>query len=236
MTETPAIIALIPAYNEEQHIAAVVAQARRYLPVLVVDDGSRDDTARLAGQAGAEVVRQVPNQGKGAALINGYRQALARGCQALVMLDADGQHDPDEIPRFLDAYQSTHADLIIGQRDFRFMPWLRRHTNTFGTAVFSWAIGQPIPDNQSGYRLLSRRMIQAMTGSRETNFEFEVEMIVTCVRQGYSLGWVPIRTIYADEKSHIRPLRHVYHFFRMIAMTRATIRRGAAMAQSRRKP
>jgi glycosyltransferase involved in cell wall biosynthesis len=219
------IIAVIPAFNEARHITTVVQQARQYLPVLVVDDGSADRTAELAQSAGATVVRQQPNQGKGAALVNGFHYALAQGCDAVVMLDADGQHDPNEIPAFLQAYQKDNDDLIIGQRNFRFMPRLRRTTNTFGTWVFSWAIGRHIPDNQSGYRLLSRRMMETMLASRETNFEFEVEMIVVCVRNSFQLSWVPIRTIYADEHSHIRPLRHAYHFFRMVLQTRSAVRR-----------
>jgi glycosyltransferase involved in cell wall biosynthesis len=226
-SETPmAIYALIPAYNEEKHIATVVAHTLGFLPVLVVDDGSRDSTAAVAEAAGARVVRQTPNQGKGAALMNGFRHALELGAEAVIMLDADGQHDPQEIPAFLDAYAKTSADLIIGQREFRYMPRLRRTTNTFGTWVFSWAAGQPVPDNQSGYRLLSRRMIEATLTSRETNFEFEVEMIVLCIQHGYRMEWVPIRTIYGDEKSNIRPLRHAYHFMRMVWQTRQAIQRG----------
>jgi glycosyltransferase involved in cell wall biosynthesis len=226
MNATSPILALIPAYNEGRHIAGVIERTRKYLPVLVVDDGSTDNTAAQAEAAGADVVRQVPNQGKGAALMNGFRWARQRDYEAVVMLDADGQHDPDEIPRFLHAYQSEQADLIIGQRAFRYMPRLRRTTNTVGTWMFSWAVGQYIPDNQSGYRLLSRRMLEATLGSRETNFEFEVEMIVLCIQQGYRLSWVPIKTIYGDEKSHIRPLRHAYHFARMVLQARQAIRRG----------
>lgn len=223
--ESMHIIALIPAYNESRHIGQVVSQARKYLPVLVVDDGSADDTAEIATQAGAEVLRQTPNQGKGAALMNGFKLAVQRGYEAVMMLDADGQHDPNEIPSFLTVYSASHPDLIIGQRDFRSMPRLRRITNTFGTWAFSWAIGQPIPDNQSGYRLLSHRMMEATLSSRETNFEFEVEMIVVCVQRGYQLAWVPIRTIYGNETSHIRPLRHAYHFMRMVFQTRHAIRK-----------
>jgi len=222
----PVILALIPAYNEGRHIAEVVVQARQFLPVLVVDDGSSDDTAAQAEQVGAEVLRQVPNQGKGAALVAGFRRALEQGYSAVIMLDADGQHDPAEIPRFLEAFSSGSYDLIIGHRDFRGMPRLRRTTNTLGTWMFSWAIGQHIPDNQSGYRLLSRRMMEATIESRETNFEFEVEMIVVCIQRHYRLAWVPIRTIYGAEKSHIRPLRHAYHFMRMVFQTRKAIQHG----------
>lgn len=218
-------LALIPAYNEGRHIAAVVRQASASLPVLVVDDGSKDDTAAQAEAAGARVLRQTPNQGKGAALMAGFRQALQLGVEALVMLDADGQHDPAEIPQFLNAYAQNSGDLIIGKRDFHNMPFRRRIPNTIGAALFSWAVGQPIPDNQSGYRMLSRRMIEATLDSRETNFEFEVEMIVRCIRGGYKLAWTPIRTIYGDEKSHIRPLRHILHFSRVVLQARRLIRR-----------
>lgn len=223
---SPKILALIPAYNEARNITPVIQQASQYLPVLVIDDGSKDATIQVAEKAGAEVVQQVPNQGKGAALMNGFRRAVERGVDALVMLDADGQHDPNEIPRFLERYAATRADLIIGQRDFKQMPRFRGATNTLGTTMFSWAAGQPIYDNQSGYRLLSRRMMEATLSSRETNFEFEVEMIVLCIQHGYRLEWVPIRTIYGDQGSHIRPIRHAYHFIRMVLQTRAAIRRG----------
>jgi glycosyltransferase involved in cell wall biosynthesis len=222
---TPApILAVIPAYNEGRHISLVVQKARQFLPILVVDDGSADDTASQAEASGATVLRQKPNQGKGTALINGFKYALSQGCSAVVMLDGDGQHDPAEIFRFIQAFQAYQSDLIIGHRDFQYMPALRRTTNTIGTWLFSWAIGRSIPDNQSGYRLLSRRMMEAMLNSHETAFEFEVEMIVACVRNHFRLDWVPISTIYGDEKSHIRPLRHGYHFIRMVLQTRRAIR------------
>jgi glycosyltransferase involved in cell wall biosynthesis len=227
-TAHPEIIALIPAYNEGRHIAWVVEQTRPYLPVVVVDDGSQDDTAAQAEKAGAQVVRQIPNQGKGAALMRGFRFALENQCRAVVMLDADGQHDPAEIPKFLDAFVQQNADLIIGERDFSKMPPLRKRTNTFGTWVFSRMVGQHVPDNQSGYRLLSRRMLEATVKSDETDFEFEVEMIVECIRRGYKLAWVPIRTIYGDEKSHIKPLRHAVHFVRIMAKSRAMVRKKIA--------
>ncbi len=227
MDDAKEFLALIPAYNENRHISAVVQKAQDFMPVLVVDDGSIDDTAMNAEAAGAFVLRQVPNQGKGAALLRGFRWAIDQGYQAVLMLDADGQHDPDEIPRFIQAYRAEKADLIIGQRQFHHMPRLRRTTNTLGTKLFSWAVGRPIPDNQSGYRLLSRRMIETTLDSRETSFEFEVEMIVRCIQKDYRLAWVPIRTIYGDEKSHIRPLRHAYHFIRMVWQTRRTMMKTA---------
>ena len=220
----PRVLALIPAYNESARIAPVIASALRQLPVLVVDDGSKDDTAAVAKAAGATVLRQNPNQGKGAALRAGMTWALAQGYGTVVTLDADGQHDPAEIPAFLACYAATTADLIIGARDFGQMPAVRRAANTIGRWSFSWALGQPVQDNQSGYRLLSRRMMEAMLGSSESGFEFEVEMIVTCVQRGYALDWVPIRTIYAGETSHIDPWTHATNWVRLVRETRRKMR------------
>ena len=216
--------ALIPAYNAADFVGNVVRQASQHVPVVVVNDGSRDDTAEQARSAGALVIDQIPNQGKGAALQRGFRHALDHGFDALITLDADGQHDPVEIPAFLERFRSTRADLIIGARDFSKMPLVRRISNSIGQRVFSWAMGQPVRDNQSGYRLLSRRMMEAVLGSRERGFEFEMDMIVACVRNGWRLEWVPIRTIYAEEKSNIKPFQHVAHFFRMVLRTRRALR------------
>ncbi len=218
------ILALIPAYQEAEGIGAVVVGAVAHLPVLVVDDGSSDATAGVAEVAGATVIIQRPNQGKGAALRAGFGWALERDLDAVVTLDADGQHDPAEIPIFLDAYRRTGADLIIGRRDFGEMPPARRLANRLGGRAMSWAAGRELPDNQSGYRLLSRRLMAAVAVSDEAGFEYEVEMITTCIRAGYRLEWVPIRTIYAGEASHIQPWRHFTSFIRMVRKTRRTVR------------
>jgi glycosyltransferase involved in cell wall biosynthesis len=215
-----AILAVIPAYNEAAHITQVVQQVRRFLPVLVVDDGSGDATARLAAEAGADVLRQIPNQGKGAALRAGFRKALSLGAPAAITLDGDGQHDPAEIPAFLAAYARRAPDLIIGARSFSAMPLSRRFANTTGRWLFSWALGRPIPDNQSGYRMVSRRLMETTLGSIERGFEFEVEMIAACIKSGYPLDWVPIRTIYTGAASHIHPLRHILNYLRIILATR----------------
>ncbi|MBX2996985.1 MAG: glycosyltransferase family 2 protein [Caldilineaceae bacterium] len=222
---SPKILALIPAYNEANLIAEVITKTRQHLPVLVVDDGSRDETAAKAEAAGATVLRQNPNQGKGAALRRGFSYALENGYDAVLTLDADGQHDPAEAVKFIESFVETGADLIIGHRNFDQMPIVRRISNTFGTALFSWATGTSILDNQSGYRLLSRRMIETLLEGLEAGFEFEMEQIVVCMERGYQLGWVPIRTIYAGETSHIRPLHHVWNFVRVSLQTRKRLKR-----------
>jgi glycosyltransferase involved in cell wall biosynthesis len=227
----PRVLALIPGYEEGPRIARVVEGALRHLPVLVVDDGSTDDTASNAEAAGAAVIRQAPNQGKGAALRAGFRRALEEGYDAVLTLDADGQHDPAEIPRFVAAYDAPGAagprpELIIGRRDFTRMPVIRRLSNTLGTVAFSWAVGQHVPDNQSGYRLLGRRLMAATMASDETGFEFEIEMIAVCLRSGWTLSWVPISTIYAGEPSHVRPVAHLRHFVRATRAARRRMRAG----------
>jgi glycosyltransferase involved in cell wall biosynthesis len=215
------VLALIPAYNEAQRIAQVVKGTLAYLPALVVDDGSTDKTAAQAEASGAIVLRQTPNQGKGAALRTGFRWALTENYDAILTLDADGQHDPAEIPKFLDT--THHADLIIGARDFSQMPPVRRLANSLGRWSFSWALGQPVRDNQSGYRLISRRLVEAALASSEQGFEFEVEMIVICVQNGFRLEWVPVRTIYAGEASHIDPWQHVVNFLQMVWRTKQSV-------------
>jgi glycosyltransferase involved in cell wall biosynthesis len=220
------VLALIPGYQEGSRIGTVVERARAHLPVVVVDDGSTDDTAAQAEAAGATVLRQVPNAGKGAALRAGFRYAREHGAAAVVTLDADGQHDPAEIPAFLTAFTAGRPELIVGCRDFAAMPPLRRLSNTLGTWVFSAAVGRRVADNQSGYRLIGRRLMTALLDSDESGFEFEVEMIARCIALGLPLADVPIRTIYGGEPSHIRNWQHVTHFLRVSLKARRIVRGG----------
>ena len=219
----PAVFAVIPAYQASATIGAVVVQAGQHLPVLVVDDGSTDETAAVAEAAGAHVLRQVPNQGKGAALRTGFRRALKDGATAVLTLDADGQHDPSCIPDFLAVWRDGHAPLVIGQRDFRQMPLSRRLANNLGTWTFSWAVGRRIVDNQSGYRLIARPLLPHLLRSTEAGFEFEVEMITLAIRAGLAIDWVPIPTIYDEQGSHIRPVAHVTNFLRIAWAARRSV-------------
>jgi glycosyltransferase involved in cell wall biosynthesis len=222
---------LIPAHDEEMRIAAVVREAARHLPVVVVDDGSADGTARAAETAGARVVGQTPNQGKGAALRTGFRLALDEGAEAVVTLDADGQHDPAEIPKLMAAFEAARPELVIGCRDFRAMPPLRRLANTLGSLTLRLALGVRIRDNQSGYRLVGRRVMEAMSSSGESGFEFEVEMIAECIRKGWRIEWVPIRTIYTGGTSHIRNRDHLAGFVRTAWRLRRSMRRREASSE-----
>jgi glycosyltransferase involved in cell wall biosynthesis len=224
-------LVLVPAHNESARIGDVITAALRHLPVLVVDDGSTDDTAGVAEGAGATVIGQSPNQGKGAALRAGFRWALEHEIEAVVTVDGDGQHDPAEIPGFLGAYArrtvgGDPTELIVGQRHFSAMPPVRRVANILGTVVLSAALGRWIPDNQSGYRLIGRRLMNAMLDSREDGFALEVEMIAVCLRESWPIDWVPIRTIYADETSHIEPRGHLREFLDVTRRARRIARAG----------
>ncbi len=224
------IVAVIPAQDEAPRIEAVVRAALEHLTVIVVDDGSSDATAAVARLAGAKVIEQRPNQGKGAALRTGFRTALDEGAEAILTLDADGQHDPAEVPRFLAAWaappadQEPRPDLVIGRRNFRAMPAIRRLSNELGRWAVSWAVGRDIPDNQSGYRLVSARLAAATLDSTEQGFAFEVEQITICIRMGGTIAWVPIRTIYAGAPSHIKPIAHLREFIRIVRTARRSLK------------
>ncbi|MGD2143236.1 MAG: glycosyltransferase family 2 protein [Anaerolineae bacterium] len=209
-------VALIPAWNEGTRLGPVVETAGQHLPVLVVDDGSTDDTAAVAQRAGAAVLSHAQNQGKGMALMTGFEWALERGYGAVVTLDADGQHDPHDIPEFMREYEAGDWDLIIGERDFSEMPFPRGYSNPFGSWMLSLALGQRIRDNQSGFRLHDRRLLETLNLT-SSGFELEVEVIIQAVCQGMTIGWVEIRTIYGiDKTSYFHPLKDSARFLAMV--------------------
>jgi glycosyltransferase involved in cell wall biosynthesis len=209
------ILALIPAWNEAARIGPIVEATRTYLPVLVVDDGSDDKTSAVAEANGAKVVGYPQNHGKGVALTTGFAWALEQGYEAVLTLDADGQHNPTDISKFLVAYEDDAGDLIIGRRDFGKMPFPRSWANPFGSWLLSTALDTRIYDNQSGYRLYSRCLLETLELTT-TGFELEVEVIVQAVCQGMRIGWVDIETIYAIEKvSYFHPIKDSLRFFQM---------------------
>lgn len=219
------ILALLPAYNEAAHLEKVLNSVKRCIgDILVVDDGSKDETAKIAENCGVNLLSRGYNCGKGQSLRDGYSWALERGYEAVIMLDSDGQHDPACIPDFIEKFRSTHAHLIIGARNYSAIPLRRRIPNMIGKAMFSTAVGQNIPDNQSGYRMLDRIMMERMLGSAETGYQFEVEMIAVCVAENWPIEWVPIPTIYGDEKSKQNPLDQIIGFPKMCLKARKMIR------------
>ncbi len=218
--------ALIPAYLEERHIREVARRAREQLDtVLVVDDGSTDSTAAEARKAGVEVLLHTRNQGKGAAIKTGLRELSPRpGIQYILILDGDGQHLPEEIPRFLAEANHSHSALIMGNRmsESRKMPLVRRLTNQFMSAQVSRVCGQSIPDTQCGFRMIRRDLVPTICGCQSSNYEFESEMLVIASRLGHRIGSVPVSTVYGGEKSKIRPVSDTIRFIRLMSRLKAS--------------
>lgn len=207
MSPAPRVAAAVPAYEAAASIGAVVRGALGVVAeVLVVDDGSGDATSEAATLAGARVLRHAANRGKGRALRTAFDDLFGRGCDAVVTLDADGQHIPEEIPSLLDAARG--ADLVIGCREhlFREMHGVRRASNRVSSHLISALAGETIQDVQSGFRVYSRRLVRA-TGFPESRFEAESAVVVRAVRLGFRVAAVPVRLGFADGRctSHYRP-------------------------------
>lgn len=218
---------VIPCLNEAAAIRPLVARVRGILPtVLVVDDGSLDQTAALAAQAGAEVLRHPEPRGKGAALQTGWQRARERGCAWALTMDGDAQHSPDDIPVFLRRAEETSAKLIVGNRmaDTGDMPPLRRFVNWWMSERISKAAGQPLPDTQSGFRLMNLDVWAALAITT-THFEIESEVLLAFAAQGHKIEFVPIRVIYEAEESKIHPLRDTWRWFHWWLRVRRSMRR-----------
>ncbi len=208
MTEKPLLV--IPAYNAAKSVGEVIRSSRQFVAdIVVIDDGSVDDTASVARAAGAEVVSHPQNRGKGAALKSGFAYALKHGYDVVITLDADGQHLPQEIPKFLRSRGETGADLIIGGRSHLFDQMLprRRLANRFSAWSIAKASGTGITDSQSGFRLYSANLLRSVK-LRTDGFDLESEVIVHAGRGGFKVITTPIDLGFVDglSTSHYKPL------------------------------
>ncbi len=218
-TKTPGV--LIPAYNEEVRVGQVVRETRKHLGrVLVVDDGSTDRTAEAAAAAGAEVIRHPENLGKGAALKTGLKALVERGCDPVIVLDGDGQHDPAEIPAFLAEARRSGARIVVGNRmaAAESMPKVRYWTNRTMSAIISRLAGRKVPDTQCGYRLLAAEVVGKLSFAT-SNYDTESEMLIEAGKLGFGISSVPVKTIYSGEVSRIRPGRDTVRFLRLLLRT-----------------
>ncbi len=217
--------AVIPCLNEAEAIAELVAAVRHFLPhVLVVDDGSSDDTAARARAAGAEVIRHETPQGKGAALVSGWNHARAQGFPWAICLDGDGQHAPADIAQFLSAADRNGAPLIVGNRmgHAAAMPWLRRNVNRWMSRRLSALTGRELPDSQCGFRMLHLETWSQL--SIETrHFEIESELLVAFSIAALPIEFVPVQVIYGREHSKIHPWRDTVRWFRWWRRTRSSV-------------
>jgi glycosyltransferase involved in cell wall biosynthesis len=219
------VAAIIPAYFEEKHVGDVVQRTLAQLDhVLVVDDGSTDQTAANARAAGAEVIVHERNAGKGEAIKTGLRYWLERGLNHVIILDADGQHLPEEIARFI-AAAPLGDGLLVGTRmnDVRTMPLVRRIVNRSMSRAISRYCGQDIPDTQCGFRMLSAAVIPHLLDGA-ARFDYETEMLFVVSREGFRIGAVPISTVYSDEVSSIHPVRDTIRFIKLMRRYRKEMR------------
>lgn len=211
------LVALVPAYNAAGYVGKVVRRTlTRVDRVLVVDDGSTDGSGEEAREAGAGVIRHAANCGKGAALKTGLAQCGKWDCDWIILLDADGQHDPDDIPRLL-AGRDSGARLVIGNRMTQTgnMPFTHRVGNRLSSWILSRLCRQPLADSQCGFRLLHRSLLDVLKLTAD-RYEVDSEMLILAARAGHRIASVPVATIYADERSHIRPIGDMFRMIRLL--------------------
>jgi len=204
------ICILIPAYNAQETLGFVLKKIEPFkIDTVVVDDGSSDETKRVVLENKAHLVGHPLNLGKGAALRTGFQYILQRDYQVIITLDADGQHDPSEIPSLLKIFQSVKPDILIASRaaEFGKMTFLRRFWNRLGVKAVARLCHSDITDSQSGFRLIRTEVLKEVNLST-SRFETELELLINACKKGFSVLSVPIKIQHIDGtgSSHFRPV------------------------------
>ena len=204
------ICILIPAYNAQETLGSVLKKIEPLkMDTLVVNDGSSDETKRVALENGVHLLEHPLNLGKGAALQTGFQYILQKNYQVIITLDADGQHDPSEIPSLLKIFESVKPDILIASRaaEFGKMTFLRRFWNRLGVKAVARLCHTDITDSQSGFRLIRTEVLKAVALST-SRFETELELLIKACKKGFSVLSVPIITQKVDGtvSSHFRPV------------------------------
>jgi glycosyltransferase involved in cell wall biosynthesis len=200
------IITIIPAFNEENSIGNVVRGALKYSDVLVVDDGSTDNTSNLAKKSGAYVIKHVNNAGKGAAIKSGLNKAINDGYDIIILMDGDGQHNPHHIPQLIS--DMDNLSIVIGSRFKngvpKNMPKQRKLSNKITTKIIQYITGYKITDSQSGFRAFSSDIAKHFLEIRYDDYVYESEMLYRAFKNNIRIKEVSIPAIYSVEKSHIK--------------------------------
>lgn len=204
------ICILIPAYNAQETLGSVLKKIEPLkMDTLVVNDGSSDETKRVASENGAQLLEHSLNLGKGAALQTGFQYILQKDYQVVITLDADGQHDPSEIPSLLKIFQIVKPDILIASRaaEFGKMTFLRRFWNRLGVKAVARLCHSDITDSQSGFRLIRTKVLKEVDFST-SRFETELELLIKACKKGFSVLSIPINTQQVDGtgSSHFRPV------------------------------
>ncbi len=212
------ILIAIPAYNEEGRISKLLEILLKKYPkedILVIDDGSQDNTYDEAKSFGVKVIRNSPNLGKGESIKKAFRFALDNGYDAIITMDADLQHDPSDLPKFFHKFEHEHCDLVIGTRwhELHKMPFLNYISNRLTTMILSLLAGRRLPDTQSGYRLYSRRVLSMQF--TQSKYDFESEVVFKVALKGYKICGVPIKTIYGTGISSVDKVRDTLRFIKL---------------------
>jgi glycosyltransferase involved in cell wall biosynthesis len=214
------VAVLIPAFCEGKTVGQVVDRARRHLlDVIVVDDASTDSTALCAANAGALVIRRETNGGKGAALRQGFQHILAKGFDAVITLDADGFHDPDEIPKFLEAYQRTHFPVLVGNRmaELRRIPMVRRWTIRLMRYCLDRLLGVYVPDPPCGFRFYRCDVLPFLLAESESSsLPSEFETLLNVASRRIRVGSVRVTKQPKRHKSLLAPFRDLFRFFKVV--------------------
>ncbi len=225
-------LVIIPAYNEEKRIASVVAGVRTSVPeavIVVINDCSRDHTAAVARQAGAIVVSHWFNMGYGAAIQTGYKYAKGTGCDVLVQLDADGQHDPSCIPALVAPVLQGETDVAIGSRflgaSYR-PPFVRRAGMALFRGIVGLITGRSITDTTSGYQALSRDVVSFFSKDIFPIDYPDADMLIMLHRAGFRMMEVPVRMFENSEgKSMHGGFKPIYYMFKMLLSIGVTLMR-----------
>lgn len=212
------LIAIIPSYNEEKNIRFVVERVKKYVDkVVVIDDGSMDMTSVEAERGGAMVYKNEENLGKADAMKVGFSYAINFGADAILTIDGDGQHNPDDIPKFIEKLNQGF-DLVVGARKFATpkMPAIRIFANSFSSFLSTLACKTKILDSQSGYRIIKKELVEKVKFESK-RYEMETEMLIKAARCGFKIGFVEIDTIYRVEaKSKINQILDPFRFVLLV--------------------
>lgn len=215
---------VIPAYNEMASIRDIVERTLTILPrVVVVDDGSDEALEKALRGMSVIVLRNKTNCGKAAALVRGFAHALEKGAVAVVTLDGDGQHRPEDIPRLIEAARRHPRHIVIGARltGFENAPRSRRRANRIANFWIGWAAGHRIADSQSGFRLYPAELLTSVHAAhdRAHGFVYESEILIAAARKGFPTTPVAIEALYppAARPSHFSPVRDIARITRMVA-------------------
>lgn len=214
------VAVIIPAYNAADSLAELLERTKAvhsFEDIFVVNDGSRDATKEIAEKYTQHIISYKSNFGKGAALQTGFDAVLKKNYDAVITMDADLQHRPEDIPRFIEAYFQTKYDVIIGSRlhNRQGMPIHRVLSNTITTSLVRIRTGANISDSQSGFRFISRKTLEQIR-LQSTGFEAETEFLIKAAAIGASFGSIPIETIYAGEKSNMTHLQTTVNFIKIL--------------------